>query len=345
MSQHIGTRPATCPVSATNSPPKRCPAPCPRHRNSPQRAPYGLYAEQISGTAFTAPRSQTAAPGCTASARRPCTGRSSRSTTAASSASFDECRRRRPTRCAGTRCRCPDTPTDFIDGWVTMAGNGSPRSDERLRDPPVRGQPVDDGPLLLLCRRRTADRAAAGPAADRHRTRPDRRRAAGNRRHPARRALPGRAARRRGARLHLRKLRRPAAPAGPGPDRLQRPGQSARLPDAGCALRGPRRRLRAGRQILRQAVARALSAIRRWTWWPGTAITRPTNTTCATSTPSARSATTTRTRRSSWCCSRPPTRRASTASTSSFSRRAGWLPKTPSARPGSTAMSPASSWA
>src|SRR6516165_12282940 len=25
-------------------------------RNSPQRAPYGLYAEQISGTAFTAPR-------------------------------------------------------------------------------------------------------------------------------------------------------------------------------------------------------------------------------------------------------------------------------------------------
>src|SRR6476661_5446560 len=26
-------------------------------QNSPQRAPYGLYAEQISGTAFTAPRS------------------------------------------------------------------------------------------------------------------------------------------------------------------------------------------------------------------------------------------------------------------------------------------------
>ena len=25
-------------------------------RNSPQRAPYGLYAEQLSGTAFTAPR-------------------------------------------------------------------------------------------------------------------------------------------------------------------------------------------------------------------------------------------------------------------------------------------------
>ena len=28
----------------------------PRHRNSPQRAPLGLYAEQLSGTAFTQPR-------------------------------------------------------------------------------------------------------------------------------------------------------------------------------------------------------------------------------------------------------------------------------------------------
>ena len=43
------------------------------------------------------------------------------------------------------------------------------------------------------------------------------------------------------------------------------------------------------------------SAIRRWTWWPGTARTRPTSTTCATSTPSARSATTIPIRRSSRC--------------------------------------------
>lgn len=32
------------------------PGALPQGRNSPQRAPYGLYAEQISGTAFTAPR-------------------------------------------------------------------------------------------------------------------------------------------------------------------------------------------------------------------------------------------------------------------------------------------------
>src|SRR5437868_14827702 len=32
------------------------PGALPEGRNSPQRCPYGLYAEQLSGTAFTAPR-------------------------------------------------------------------------------------------------------------------------------------------------------------------------------------------------------------------------------------------------------------------------------------------------
>src|SRR6476659_6913385 len=32
------------------------PGALPQGQNSPQRAPYGLYAEQLSGTAFTAPR-------------------------------------------------------------------------------------------------------------------------------------------------------------------------------------------------------------------------------------------------------------------------------------------------
>src|SRR5579862_6192562 len=32
------------------------PGALPEGRNSPQKAPYGLYAEQLSGTAFTAPR-------------------------------------------------------------------------------------------------------------------------------------------------------------------------------------------------------------------------------------------------------------------------------------------------
>ena len=34
------------------------PGALPIGRNSPQRAPFGLYAEQLSGTAFTAPRAE-----------------------------------------------------------------------------------------------------------------------------------------------------------------------------------------------------------------------------------------------------------------------------------------------
>uniref|UniRef100_A0A1I8AJP3 Homogentisate 1,2-dioxygenase n=1 Tax=Steinernema glaseri TaxID=37863 RepID=A0A1I8AJP3_9BILA len=36
----------------------RCPGALPEGQNSPQQCPYGLYAEQLSGTAFTAPRKQ-----------------------------------------------------------------------------------------------------------------------------------------------------------------------------------------------------------------------------------------------------------------------------------------------
>ncbi len=118
------------------------------------------------------------------------------------------------------------------------------------------------------------------------------------------------------ARLRLRELRRAAAAAGPRPDRLQRPGQPARLPVAGRVLRGPRGRLRAGRELPGPAVGGDDRRTRRWTSSPGTATTRRTSTTFAASTPSARSASTTRTRRSSWCCSRCRTRRASTRSTS-----------------------------
>lgn len=36
----------------------RCPNSLPKGQNSPQVCPYGLYAEQLSGTAFTAPRTE-----------------------------------------------------------------------------------------------------------------------------------------------------------------------------------------------------------------------------------------------------------------------------------------------
>ena len=57
-----------------------------------------------------------------------------------------------------------------------------------------------------------------------------------DRRHPARREVPRRAAGRPGARLPVRELRRRVHPAGARPDRRQLPGQSARLPDPGRGL-------------------------------------------------------------------------------------------------------------
>ena len=50
-------------------------------RNWPQRPPLGLYAEQISGTAFTTAAPKTAAPGPTASSPRWCISRISASRT------------------------------------------------------------------------------------------------------------------------------------------------------------------------------------------------------------------------------------------------------------------------
>ena len=90
-------------------------------------------------------------------------------------------------------------------------------------------QPLDDRPLLLQCRRRNADRAAARPRALRHRARHRRGDARRDRRHSAGLALSRRAAGRAVARLYLRELRRRAAAAGARPARLQRPCQCARF--------------------------------------------------------------------------------------------------------------------
>ena len=102
------------------------PGALPAHRNSPQRAPYGLYAEQISGTAFTAPRSHN---------RRSWLYRIR---PAAQHGSFERIDNGRivssftnaapPNQLRWDPLPLPDAPTDFIDGWVTMAGNGSPEA-------------------------------------------------------------------------------------------------------------------------------------------------------------------------------------------------------------------------
>ena len=103
------------------------PGALPVGQNSPQRAPYGLYAEQISGTAFTAPRAANRRswiyrirPAAMHEAFRAIAkgGIESRFGDAPSP----------PNQLRWDPLPIPTTPTDFIDGLVTMAGNGSPET-------------------------------------------------------------------------------------------------------------------------------------------------------------------------------------------------------------------------
>ena len=93
-------------------------------QNSPQRVPHGLYAEQISGTAFTAPRHSN---------RRSWLYRIK---PAAVHSTFEmlksgffhndfDAAPATPNQLRWDPLPIPETPTDFVDGLVTMAGNGS----------------------------------------------------------------------------------------------------------------------------------------------------------------------------------------------------------------------------
>jgi len=94
-------------------------------RNSPQRVAHGLYAEQLSGTAFTAPRSEN---------RRSWLYRIR---PAAMHGTFEPFAQNQfhndfgsgpvtPDQLRWNPLPFSDAPTDFVDGLVTMAGNGSP---------------------------------------------------------------------------------------------------------------------------------------------------------------------------------------------------------------------------
>jgi len=103
------------------------PGALPVGRNSPQRAPYGLYAEQLSGTAFTAVRGHN---------RRSWLYRIRPAAVHAPfsrlpHAGIDEGFGSVPTPPNQLRwdpMPMPTVPTDFVDGWLTMAGNGSAAS-------------------------------------------------------------------------------------------------------------------------------------------------------------------------------------------------------------------------
>jgi len=94
-------------------------------QNSPQKVPFGLYAEQLSGTAFTAPRSENRRSWLyrlrpTASHRpfEPYQG-----APLLRSGPFDELPPT-PNRLRWDPLPIPEEATDFIDGIVTYGGNG-----------------------------------------------------------------------------------------------------------------------------------------------------------------------------------------------------------------------------
>ena len=101
------------------------PGALPEGRNSPQRPPLGLYAEQISGTPFTAPRAQN---------RRAWFYRIRPSAMHGPYRRIDNWLLRSaplaevetpPNRLRWNPLPLPDAPTDFIEGLTTMAANGS----------------------------------------------------------------------------------------------------------------------------------------------------------------------------------------------------------------------------
>ena len=97
----------------------------PEGQNSPQRTPFGLYAELISGSAFTAPRHEnrrTWMYRLRPTASHPAFAPYPRETLLRA-APFDEVPPS-PNRLRWDPLPLPETPTDFVDGLVTYGGNG-----------------------------------------------------------------------------------------------------------------------------------------------------------------------------------------------------------------------------
>jgi homogentisate 1,2-dioxygenase len=94
-------------------------------RNSPQKTPFGLYAEQLSGSAFTAPRSENRRswlyrlrPMASHPAFEPFDG-----APLLKSAPFNDVPPS-PNRLRWDPLPLPDQPTDFLEGLTTYGGNG-----------------------------------------------------------------------------------------------------------------------------------------------------------------------------------------------------------------------------
>jgi len=97
----------------------------PQGRNSPQRPPYGLYAEQLSGTAFTAPRHGNRRSWLYRIRPAAVHGSFRRTDDGRISSNFTECEPS-PNQLRWSPPPLPREPTDFLAGLATLGGNGSP---------------------------------------------------------------------------------------------------------------------------------------------------------------------------------------------------------------------------
>jgi homogentisate 1,2-dioxygenase len=102
------------------------PGALPESQNSPQQPAYGLYTEQLSGSAFTAPRAEN---------RRSWLYRIRPSAAHSPYQRIEDGRLRSgpfeeaeptPNRLRWSPAAYPETDTDFVDGLTTIAGNGDP---------------------------------------------------------------------------------------------------------------------------------------------------------------------------------------------------------------------------
>ena len=259
------------------------PGALPLGRNSPQQPPFGLYAEQLSGTAFTAPRHEnrrswlyrlrpTAAhppftryEGASAVRARHRQGAARAQPPALGSARHRGRRRlaRRPDDDARRRRSRPIATGVAVHVYRATKRHGSTAPSSAA-----------DGELLVI-----PQQGRAHPA---HRAGPDRRRTRPDRADPARRALPRRrcpTARRAAMspRITARPFRLPDL--GPiGANGLANP-RDFETPVAWFEDR--RRRFRAGPEIPAARCGRPTSTTRRSMSSPGTAISRRAATICA----------------------------------------------------------------
>ena len=101
------------------------PGALPQGRNSPQRCPYGLYAEQFSGTAFTAARQANRRSWLYRIRPAAVHDEFRRIDDRALTSRFDQCDTP-PNRLRWSPLPIPAEPTDFVAGLRTAGGNGSP---------------------------------------------------------------------------------------------------------------------------------------------------------------------------------------------------------------------------